>query len=186
MKIFEVSADVTKYQSIFTVDDSARTLLKTIFDSSSRLKEWEEIEFFVFDTRLMVPDFYYIGNSSAFACNEKAVEEFGRLFNIGCELLPIRLETGEKLYIVNVLDCINCLNEKLSVFDYYDNGDRGRILKYSFHKRFTESSLFKIPQNPKAAIFAYSRFKSAYDEFYTTYQNSNFKGLIFEEVFSDE
>ncbi len=75
------------------------------------------------------------------------------------------------------------LNSKLTQFDYYEDGTRGRILKPVFHEnRVAESSLFKIPETVKTQILIYEDIKGKEDEFKFAYNKSGLQGLRFEQI----
>jgi len=105
------------------------------------------------------------------------------VFEMAGEILPIKLN-GDTLYILNVLECVNMLDDKKTKWDYYENGDKGRILNYSFYiNRFPESSILKIPETSKVDVLTYSEVKDSQDEFYYLYKHHNLTGLVFEEVY---
>jgi len=105
------------------------------------------------------------------------------LLEMAGQILPINVD-GKKLYALNVLECINCLDQENSKFDYYEDGTKGRILRYAFHHRLTASSIFKIPETSRGEILTYSGVKDAEDEFYSLYKQLKFTGLRFEELYS--
>jgi hypothetical protein len=137
---------------------------------------------YVFNPKKKKGNFFSLGGIGALVFDQKAHDIMLTVFDMAGEILPINV-SGENLYILNVLECVNMLDEKNTVWDYYPDGGRGRILKYSFFKnRLSESSLFKIPQTSKAEILTYSGVKDCEDEFYSLYHNNNLTGLIFEEL----
>ena len=86
---------------------------------------------------------------------------------------------------MNVTDCINALDTNNSEYDTYLNGQISNIKRYSFFKnRFSESSIFKIPETNKVEVYCYSGVKDSVDEFYSAYNNqTEVKGLEFEKIF---
>ena len=90
------------------------------------------------------------------------------------------------MFILNVLECVDCLNEKATHFDTYSDGSRGRILKYSFHlDKIQKSNLFKIPETSKTEILTYLDPKDNEEGFIDLYKKLGFKGLVFKRVFSE-
>ena len=79
---------------------------------------------------------------------------------------------------------MNGLDYENTVWDYYDDGTKGRILDYSFHSRrvINESSIFKIPETARGDIFCLADYKAREDEFYHIYHDNNLTGLKFEEM----
>lgn len=187
MKIFNVHTDIDKYQVILPVSDSDEVYDLIDFTGLPKTDIWKPIEFYIDNPLANKSDFFSFINSAAFACNKKALDKLMRFWKMGAELLPIYLEDGTELFIVNVIDCVNALNQTKSEYDFYADGTRSnRILKYAFHKnRFHESSIFKIPETANIQVLTYSDVKSPEDEFYNAYKQSGLEGLIFEEIYSD-
>jgi len=109
--------------------------------------------------------------------------ELFTVLEIAGEILPLNMENGEKLYVLNVLECVNLLNSNKTIWHIYDSGEKGHILQYSFYDSVSESSLFKIPETSKVEILTYSGIKDDTDEFYTLYKKMGFTGLIFRELY---
>lgn len=148
---------------------------------------WRNIEFYISNPVSERSDFFSLGGLGAFACNKRALSELEDFLNFGCELLPIHLEDGSELYVINVLDCVNAMNVKASVFDYYDDGERGRILTYAFYPdRYTESSIFKIPETATTQILTYQGLKDPNDEFITAYSQTDLVGLGFTVLYDSD
>jgi hypothetical protein len=106
------------------------------------------------------------------------------IFEMSGEILPIKVERGPQLYVLNILQCMNGLNYDKTKWDYYEDGTKGRILKYSIHKDrvINETSLFKIPETSKIDIFCYADVQDRIDEFYHIYHDNDLTGLVFEEI----
>ncbi len=188
MRIYIVRADVSKFQIILPVSSSDEVIDSLTFDGRSKIDIWRTSEFYIDNPLAKKGDFASFLTSGAFACNEKAVDKFLSFWQICGELLPIQLEGALNMFILNVTDCINVLDQNQSKFDFYEDGTRSnRILKYAFHKnRFHESSIFKIPETAKSQILTYTGIKDPDEEFYYAYKKSGLTGLSFEEIYSDE
>jgi hypothetical protein len=186
MKIFNVETDINKYQLILPISDSVDIFEILAFSGLPKKEKWKPIKFYIDNPLKKQGDFYSLINTAAFVCNQNAINKLGRFWDLGAELLPIYLEDGTELFIVNIIDCVNALATNDTEYDYYEDGTRSnRILKYSFHEnRFHESSIFKIPETANIQILTYTGLKSLEDEFYTAYQQSALAGLIFEEIYS--
>lgn len=183
MKVYRVKTDVRNYQWIMP-DISEDNLLDFImFDCEAKNENWTDINWYIDNPKLKKGNFYHIHGGS-FAFDQQVYDsELFTLFEMAGQILPINVE-GQKLYVLNVLECINSLDQENSKFNYYDNGTRGRILNYTFHNRLTESSIFKIPETSRGEILTYTGIKDSEDEFYSLYKQLNFTGLIFEELYS--
>ena len=113
--------------------------------------------------------------------NEKVLDICQTLFEMAGEILPMQVERGPKLYLLNILDCINALDYSRTKWDYYDDGTKGRILEYKLHKNRigNESTIFKIPETSKTEIFCFTDDRDEDDQFYHKHKLT---GLIFEEI----
>jgi len=184
MKIYIVEA-AEKVNWVMPVDEADEiTELLMSFDATSKEENWPRLEFFIFNPKVEVRNFYTIGNSGALVFDKMAYDKCRTFFEMAGEILPIYLEDGTELYLLNVMDCVNALDEKRTKFDLYNDGSRGRILEYAFHKnRYTESTIFKIPHT--MCIFTITDERGEEDQFYHFYQNSGLTGLKFELVYDD-
>jgi len=154
------------------------------FDCITKKNEFDNIEWYVFNPKKKKCNFY-TGISGALVFDQEIYDsDLINLFEMAGEILPIKLESGEILYALNVLECVNMLNQNETIYDIYDDGQKGRILKYSFYENcLSESSIFKIPETSKTEILTYSNVKNPDDEFYTAYKDSGFTGLVFELLY---
>ena len=184
MNIFSVKVDSNKYQWIMPQVDEKELLNYTTFNCEQKFNEWKQVEWYSFNPKSTEGNFYSIGSHGAFAFDEAVYQsDLFTLLEMSGEILPINLE-NRKLYILNVLECVNALNEGSTKWDIYDDGSKGRIIDYSFYEgRLSESTLFKIPQTSKSEILVYSGIKDEGDEFMKLYQKLGFTGLVFDEIF---
>lgn len=184
MKIFRVKVDPSEFQTIISVDNSDETIGKLFFDGEW-VENWQPLAFFIFNTKRKRGNFFFLGSLGAFACDEAVVNTLGYFFSNDIQLLPINLEDGTKLFIINVTACINSMDLENSTYVQPEDGRIRSITKYAFHRRFTDSSIFKIPQTSKWETLCYSGVKSPNDEFYSAYTASGLTGLSFELLFED-
>jgi hypothetical protein len=136
---------------------------------------------------MKIKNFYSIGTYGVLVFDEHTLEICRTIFEMAGEILPIKVERGPDLYLLNVLECMNGLNYDITIWDYYNDGSKGRILKFGFHPErvLNEASIFKIPEDLKTSIFCYADIKNPDDEFYHIYHKYKLTGLIFEEVYND-
>jgi hypothetical protein len=183
IKIFSIESDVNKYQWLMPELPEDDWLEFLNFDCSDKNPNWSEIKWRSFNPLKKAGNFYHIGSGSLVFDEEVYDSEMFTLFEMAGQILPMKLNE-KKLYALNVLECINSLDQENSEWDYYDDGTRGRVLKYRFLKNwFSESSIFKIPETHRTDILTYSGLKNADDEFYSLYKSLNFTGLVFKELF---
>jgi len=189
MKIYKLDVDINRYQSLLPVSDDDSLFDNTlVFKGYPKLDTWKSLSFYIDNPLDKEANFFALFNSSALVCDKNAADMLAWYWGMCGELLPMELEDGRKMFILNVLDCPNVLDKENTEYDCYDDGTRSnRIIKYSFHKnRFHESSIFKIPETAKTEILTYTGVKASEDEFYNAYHESGLQGLTFEEVYCDE
>ena len=86
------------------------------------------------------------------------------------------------------MNCVNMLdNEKTEWKISKRTGNRIGINHYEFHpSRITESTLFKIPETRRGEILTYSGVKDPDEEFFSLCNKYKFKGITFDEIWSNE
>jgi hypothetical protein len=93
-------------------------------------------------------DFFEIEQSDVIAISQKAADCLKQLIASTIELLPIETDAG-KYYALNVLNFVDCLNRKESV---YVAAKDGVIASYSslefFQDKIPKHGFFKIPELP--------------------------------------
>lgn len=109
------------------------------------------------------------------------------MFEMAGELLPLKY-SGQSYNLVNVLECVNCLDEqKTKWVTGKTTGAKIRIADYHFNKeRLSESTIFKIPETALAEILCVEGLKDPADEFKYQVDSRRLKGLRFEELWSDD
>ena len=87
-----------------------------------------------------------------------ATELLLTLLEMAGELLPLPYEGGVYT-LLNVTECIDCLDSGRSEWHYTASGERvGGPNRYVFHsKRFSESLIFKIPETNRAEVLLLDR-----------------------------
>jgi hypothetical protein len=182
MKVIRIDIDSNIYQSIFPDVSDEMVLLYSEFDCNELKSVWQEVEWYVFNPKRKKGNFFSLGHGGAFAFDEMVKNSsLFSLLEMAGEIIEIRVKS-EKYFILNVLNCIDALNEKLSTYHYYNNGNKGRILKYSFYQeRITECPIFKIPQTSKSEILLRYPFSDD-DDFINIYRRQKFTGLEFIEI----
>jgi len=183
MKIFKVQDDTNNIQIVQPVDHSLITIEFLTFDGESRLQDWEDLMVYIYNPKKKPKNFYRL-TSGILVFDEKALEACQTVFEKAGEIIPIQVERGSKLYILNALNCINGLDYDRTVWDYYDDGTKGRILEYKFHENriVNESTIFKIPETCATSIFCFTDERDEDDQFYHLYHKHKLTGLIFEEI----
>jgi len=183
MKFYKVTVDSNSVQLIIPDVSESIILDYTSFNCELKQKGWENVNWYIYNPKVKVKNFFSLGSSSAFAFDENVYDsDLFTLLEMAGQIIPINVE-GKRLYILNVMNCINILNKGETERFKYDNGSEGRILKYAFYEnRISESTLFKIPETCKGEILTYTSRRDLLDEFKSLYEQLEFTGLVFEEI----
>ena len=185
MKVFRIVLDVNHYQSLLVEDDSIWRTNELVFDASPKQNGWKPPGVYVLHPLLKRGNFFHFC-AGAFACDRTALGATQDLLERSAELLPIG-HKGERLYVVNVTECIAVLDEERTRWIYGETtGMPIRIDRYCFHpRRLTETPLFKIPETARGEIFTVEGMKDPEDEFKYRVEQAGLQGLVFEEVWSE-
>jgi hypothetical protein len=183
MRIFRIENDANNVQVLLPVN-------KSFYDYKFKGKPLFKLDFNEMYNSTPLREsknFYTKLSSDILIFDEYTLEICRTVFEMSGEILPIKVERGSDLYLLNVLECMNGLNYETTQWDYYNDGTKGRILKYGFHPErvLNEASIFKIPEDLQTNIFCYADVKNSDDEFYHIYHKHKLTGLIFEEVYND-
>ncbi len=185
MKVFQIKADVDEYQTLILDDDSLWSTEHLMFDSTKKQEGWIRPKVDIYTPKLKKGNFPYLC-AGLLVCDEVALEALLDLFERSGEILELDFD-GRALYAINVLDCVNALDQEKSVWSISKRtGKRLTLKQYSFHKdRIPETPLFKIPETCRGHILTFSGMKDPEDEFISRYQQADLQGLLFEEVWCD-
>jgi hypothetical protein len=184
MKIHRVRADVNNYQYFMLEDPSIGLTDLMTFDGTPKVDNWVAPVVYVQKPKLKRGNFPDLWATATLVVDEAALEQLRDLLEMSCELLPLRHE-GKLYHVLNVMECVNLIDDQKTQW-LYEKGS-GPIKKYAFHAaRLTESPLFKIPETCKSEILTCEGLKDADDEFKGRVERLRLRGLIFEEVWSDE
>ncbi|GHA51626.1 hypothetical protein GCM10007103_35110 [Salinimicrobium marinum] len=188
MKIYRIGSEVEKYQWIIPEisDEDDKLLTVSLFNGEEKDGWPEDINFYVFNPKKLKGNFFNLAGGSALVFDQVVYDSpVFDLFEQAGQIIPINC-SGEKLYILNVLECINMLDLNKSKFEVYNDGSKGDVLDFYFHEdRISESCIFKIPQMNASQILTYSGVKDASDEFIHLYKKFNFSGLEFEKLYEN-
>lgn len=102
------------------------------------------------------------------------------------QLLPVMLD-GKGMILLNVLECINCLDWQNSHWlDSPSPGPDARIVRYAFHSnRFVVSSIFKIPETCAREVLVVERTRNPEEEFKAAVEKSRMNGIAFELLWEE-
>jgi len=186
MRVYRVNTDGDHYQYFLPDDDRVWATDVLLLDGTPRLEGWKPPEIYVLKPRLRRGRFFDLC-VGGLVLDSHATNILRPMLEMCGELLPL-YHKGEEFFLLNVLECINVLDEERTVWVYGETtGARLHIEKYAFKpNRFTETSLFKTPETARSEVLAVEGLKDPEDEFKYVVEHGNLTGLLFELLWSDE
>jgi hypothetical protein len=178
LKVFRVRTDVNHFQYFLPENRSDYPILMD-FDGTSKAKSWKPPPVYILKPKHKKGDFFNFG-TGYLILSSRARDVLGEFLEMAGELLPLPYK-GETYSLLNVTECIDCLDQKKTEF-YPDQAPK----KYAFHPdRFVESQLFKIPETDKAEILLVEGRDDPEEEFRHIVEANKLQGLIFEQLWKD-
>jgi hypothetical protein len=184
MKIFKIIPDTRNNQVIYT-DANIPMDGPYWFTGESKLKDWMKngykSPFYIGNPNKKTNDFYSFSQFLMF--NKKAMDICFTQFEMGGEILPITIDRHDDLYLFNPLICRNAVDYDKTIWKYYDDGEKGNILKLilKINRVEGESSLFTLPETSDD-VFCFADLLDKEEEFYYVYHENGLTGLFFEEI----
>lgn len=184
MKVFRMTLDINHYQYFLT--KSASESRRLSMDGIPLGNSWSPPAVYVERPKRPAGDFYNPNNSVLIA-SPRTTEVLRSHFNFAGELLPLPYK-DQIFTVLNVTQCVDILDPERSEFATSATpGIRGRLLRPAFHaNRFPETSLFKIPDDFGLEIYVLEGANDFDMEFRETIEATGLKGLLFEEIWSDD
>jgi hypothetical protein len=177
MKVFRVHTDVNHYQ--YFLPESEDDIEELWTDGTPKGKKWKVPPLYIYKPKHKVGDFFAF-SSDKLIVSARAYDVLGEHLEMAGQLFPFQ-HKKTTYYFLNVTECINCLDQKKTVF-YEDEAPK----KYAFHpNRFSESSLFKIPETAKGEVLLVEGNHDPEDELRHLVEKHKLKGAVFEQLWSD-
>jgi hypothetical protein len=181
-RVYEVRQDVDRFQYLL-FDGTEEQLsewadrLDGFPDGTTRRDRWIPPPVYSPNPTLERPDAWgMLFLSGCFALNEKACTALAPVL-WSAELLPLPLR-NETLFVVNVLEVVDCLDRERSSFKR-----SGAVDVYAFiAHRVPEAPLFKTPMSIR--LLTPERL-GAEREFRTSVERGGVRGFAFDEVWND-
>jgi len=173
--IYKIIAASNEYQRLVADDDALWTRLR--FDCRPQT-DWQPPKVRIFDPAKTAGDFLSFASGSLTIRGEKL--EFVRTsFEMAGEVLKLDGQNAT-YWCLNVLVCINCLDEDASEWLVDAKSGRRITLKRPVFRRgfLAESSIFKIPQQPGSLYV----WEEENEGFLFEYENNKLTGLRFESM----
>jgi len=183
MTVYSVSVDVNRFQTFIPEDPGVwrRGVLR--LDCTPLLSHWTPPDVYVHNPTREQGDFFHLC-PGGIVVEAQAAERVRNLLEMAGELLPFK-HKQRQYYLLNILECVNCLDVENTdwVVDSQSRA-RIRIKQYQFHRRFSESTLFKIPETSRGEILCVAGIKNCDDEFKCQVETLGLTGLIFRHIWS--
>jgi hypothetical protein len=189
MRVFSVRANVD-LQTFFPYDPDdprdTKTLTNGMFplDCTPRSAQWTPLPLYAQNQKSKRGNFIFLWSGNI-AADSRACKALRPVFDRTCEFLPMLPYDGEVFHVMNVLECVDCLdNEKTKWQVDQKTGRRLQIEEYSFvPERFAESTLFKLPK--RRVLLTVTGLKDLKYDFKSIVEREGLTGLEFEELWSD-
>jgi hypothetical protein len=186
MKVFEINPDFA-YQTFYTSDpDGPETMDEEYsLDGGSKLTTWRSLPIFEADpAQKPVGNFAHCWDGG-FIVDTHASTVLKPVLEKCAELLPLKRYKGRAYYLLNVLNCPDCLDERRTKWRIgKKNKVRFAIDEYQFvPDKLTDSTLFRIPKH--VSLFTVVGRPRANIEFKTMVEREGLTGLKFEEIWSE-
>lgn len=190
VEVFKIKANPKKCPWVLPGDVQFAEQGNLFFDGSTKEGAWNPPQFYLQSPNRNQTDFFIIA-AGAFAFNQAVIDHpmMAMFFEMAGELLPIKLESGESLYILNTTEVVNSLDQENS--DFRKDPSSGLVVAVEKHvfksERFTQSPIFKIPETVRSEILTFAgRFVNPDDEFLENYRASGFTGLEFTKLWEEQ
>ncbi|MGM7703481.1 imm11 family protein [Pseudalkalibacillus sp. Hm43] len=184
MKVWMLTVEFGDYEVLSFSNEEASDIFRDNFRGEPMKQNWTpiQVERYKDGVESDFPD----GLSIHPVFSEKAVRVLNELLNENVELLPLLTESGEReYYAINVINVLDCIDERHSEVERFRNGKIMEYTKYAFQKDvIKEENIFKIVDHEKKIIFSTKVFVS--DLFRERVLESGLKGFDFIEVWDSE
>ncbi|MCL2117221.1 MAG: hypothetical protein FWH27_02220 [Planctomycetaceae bacterium] len=192
MKIYAIDFDVSDYQD-FMFDDEApedETLVEKLFEFEfARLpNDWRLPSVFIPEPKLLKPNFFNVVNAApnCMIIDEYALDKTLTVLEMSGQLFKFKYK-NEKFTFFRPKHCYDCLDDENTVWKEKRMG----IIKHVFNKnRITlthDSPIFTIPElNSSTMYLADGVMSDEEEEFKYCIEKYNLKGLVLQEIWSDE
>jgi hypothetical protein len=153
----------------------------TAIGGTRRIASWNPLSLRPYKPGLPRGNFMYLWSLN-FLVDEYALNLLRPLLRSCCEFLPLAPYEGQVFFLLNVLDCIDCLDKENTTWT-----SSKMIDEYSFNAHeLPPGTLFKIPEDRGALELTASGVATGGTEFKSIVEHEGLTGLEFEEVWSEE
>jgi hypothetical protein len=189
MRVYRVRLDVNRYQYFLPEDEDIYKTDRLVFDCGPKLADWVPPPVYVYQPKLKRGNFSsFLQGTDCLIVDREAMQGLREILEKAGELLPLPHE-GQTYHILNVTRCLDALDKDHSEWVIGSQGAKLRIKRYAFHPDRllqSDSSVFKVAEQRRGGILTYVAANDPGKEFKPAVERLGLKGLVFEEVWSDE
>ena len=180
-RVYRVRRD-PRYRALVLAPDAAAL----VFDGSVREEPWPLLRVEADDARLPLGHFVHWHPGALVAAPSIPDEVVWGFFEMSGQTFALEY-LGRGFTALNVTECINCLDQDATAWAFdATTGQQTDIVRYVFHpRRFSSSSIFKIPETAEREVLVVERTRDAEQEFKRFVEKARLTGLIFEELWSE-
>lgn len=189
MRVFQMTPDFT-FQSFYTYDPSGPEIPSSIYglemlEGRPMMQGWVPLPLFAGEPRRKVGNFAKSWGGGILVDSHSCEILQPALAGL-CELLPMLPYGRKTFYVMNVLECVDCLDETATHWRVSKHsGIRYGIDKYVFSKdRLSAANIFTIPQSPE--IMVATGLGSSTPTFKSIVDRNKLTGLKFRELWSSD
>lgn len=182
MKVFQVQADITKCQIIQR--DDREDLHE--FKCEKMINIWDMDNWYIYNP--LDPKCHFFTTPGATLIFDDFIlkSDLGTLLEMSGEILPVKIDR-DNYYFLNVTNCINALNNKLTTYHIYPDGTKDRYKDFVFYSyRIGGIPLFKVPETCSNQVLCFEGISDSWDEFKGRYEELGLIGLEFIELYDSE
>ena len=185
MKVYRIRADPA-YLSLAASSGVGPGTGPLVFDGTPTEADQVPLSAIIGGPALPPGDLCYVEHG-AIAAAPHAYAVVGPFFETAGEGLPL-IVRGVEYILLNVLECTNCLDRARS----RGGSEQGRdgaahLSRYVFHdKRFSESSIFKIPETCEREVLVLDRCGDPETDFNAAVEEFRLSGIAFEEIWASD
>lgn len=179
MQVYQFRNDVNHYQYFLAEEVAEEIHLRT--DCAEREVSWTSPKVYIYKPFHKKGDLFHFSDSGPIF-GPSATEKLRMHLEMAGELLPLSYQ-GEIYTLLNVTECINCLDQEKTEWVTAPDGTRLWPGRYVFHPdRFSESDIFKIPETYRAEVLVIDRDDD--EGFVAALKEHNIQGYTLELLWS--
>lgn len=186
MRVYRVRGEVNDYQALLAHDSDIWKTDALRLNGTPRTDGWIPPRVYSDQPRLKTPDIWTLVGCAGLVFPEEVIGPLDVILGRAGELLPLPYH-GKNLFLLNILQDINCLDSDRSRWVGEEHGRRSAVKTYEFHpNRIPESTLFKIPETDRAEVLCAEGILDREDEFKAVVEDAGWKGLRFQLLWESD